>query len=59
MGRRAKAIIKIERAIAQLENRPGQCLHYAHQTAKILWEHGYPLEQSHKRILGHGRLPNG
>jgi len=41
MGRRAKAILKIERAIAQLEDRPGLCLHYAHYTAKIIWEQGY------------------
>jgi hypothetical protein len=40
-GRRAKAILKIERAIAQLPDRPGQCLHYTHQTAKILTECGY------------------
>ena len=41
MGKRAKIIVEIERAIAKLEDRPGLCLYYAHHTARILCQHGY------------------
>jgi hypothetical protein len=41
MGRRAKAIDRIERRIATLENRPGLCLYYAHHTVSVLWQAGY------------------
>ena len=41
MGKRAKIIVEIERAIAKLEDRPGLCLYYAHHTARILYQHGY------------------
>lgn len=40
MGKRGKIIAEIERAIARLDDRPGLCLYYAHQTAAVLWRHG-------------------
>ncbi len=41
MGKRAKIINEIERRIAKLADRPGQCLYYAHHTAATLWKHGF------------------
>lgn len=41
MGKRAKVIAEIERALSRLDNRPGLCLYYAHHTAAVLWRHRY------------------
>jgi hypothetical protein len=41
MGKRGKIIDEIERAVSRLEDRPGLCLHCAHQAATILWRHDY------------------
>ncbi len=38
MRKRAKIIAEIEFKIARLEERPGLCLYYAHQTAAVLWQ---------------------
>ena len=42
MGTRAKIVAEIERHLARLENRPGLCLFYAHQTVMALRRHGLP-----------------
>jgi hypothetical protein len=39
MGKRAKIIAEIEKALSRLDDRPGLCLYYAHHTARILWQH--------------------
>ena len=41
MGTRGKVVAEIERRLARLEDRPGLCLFYAHQTVSVLWQHGY------------------
>ena len=50
MGHRAKIINEIERAVSRLPEQPGQCLYYAHHTARILWRHG------HKVVIQAGSL---
>ena len=43
MGKRQKIIAEIERALSQLDDRPGLCLWYAHHVAQVLWRHHYPV----------------
>ena len=43
MGKRKKMIAEIERSLAQLDDRPGLCLHVAHRVAQVLWRHKLPV----------------